>query len=239
MLGTGARLSTHVLLPCPLSLPTCHVPSWPQSPCRAQLQPVARGCSPWAQCGLQKRRSRGSGSCQTPTDQGSGLAPPGSARNGGAVLGVCMSVPSFGKGRRAHGNAALSCACQGQGLMLVAELWHPPRCHAPEQLLPSVQSKGTWARASHMPPLSQLWAQLCPTFTEVVRDQLWVCSGGSLAHGSPLHPAISRRCPCCAAASRRNTLTGHLSSRHHHRGAANRAYAVIYCCHGNDHTVTC
>lgn len=152
----------------------------------------------------------------------------------------CLHVGAF-IWERAQGTreCCLVLCLPGTGLMLVAELWHPPRCHAPERLLPSLQSKGTWARASHTPPLSQLWAQLCPTFTEVVRDQLWVCSGGSLAHGTPLHPAISRRCPCCAAASRRNTLTGHLSSRHWHRGAANRAYAVIYCCHGNDHTVTC
>lgn len=109
------------------------------------------------------------------------LAPPGSAQNRGAVVSVCMSVPSFQKGCRAHRDAALFCTCQGQDLMLVAELWHPLCCHAPEWLLPSLQSKGTWARnpCFHMPLLSQLWAQLCPTFTEVVRDQLWVYSGGS------------------------------------------------------------
>lgn len=105
---------------------------------------------------------------------------------------------------RAHRDAALFCACQGQELMLVAQLWHP-LCCAPEWLLPSLQSRrlGQGDPCFHMPLLSQLWARLCPTFTEVAMDQLWVCSGGSQAHGSPLHATIGRRCLCCAAPSRR------------------------------------
>lgn len=64
-------------------------------------------------------------------DLGLELAPPGSARNGNAVLSVCISAPPFRKGCRAHREAALSCACQGQELMLVAELWHSLGCRVP------------------------------------------------------------------------------------------------------------
>lgn len=148
-----------------------------------------------------------------------------------AVLSACMSVPSFGKGCRAHRDAALSCACQGQVLTLVAELWLP-LCCAAEWLLPSLQSQGI--PGFHTPPVSQLWAQLCPTFAEGVRDQLWVCSGGSQAHGSPLPLAEGARAvllpPERTRAARAPAPT---------RRSRSSACAVIHCCHGNDHTVTC
>lgn len=110
-------------------------------------------------------------------------------------------------------------SCGSHCVVLLSAFCPPCRAKGPGKGIPG----------SHPPPLSQPWAQLCPTFTEVLRGQLWVCSGGSQAHGSPLHPAIGRRCPCQAAPSRRNTLKGHPSSRHRHqhRGAANGA--VLPC----------
>lgn len=92
---------------------------------------MASGCSPWAAESPEQRE------WELPDPHGpelrAGSCWPCSEQD--AVLSVCTSVPSLGKGCRAHRDAALSCACQGQELILLAELWHP-LCCAPGWLLP-------------------------------------------------------------------------------------------------------
>lgn len=156
----------------------------------------------------------------------------------GCCAHVCMSVPSFGKGCRAHGDAALSCACQGWEFMLVAELWHPLCCRAPEWLLPSLQSKRTWAKGS----LASTEPAVGTALPHIHRGAQGPAVGllrwisGSWQPPAP-HLWQKVPVPCCSL--QENTPRGHPSSRNRrqHRGAANGA--VIYCCHGNDHTVTC
>lgn len=79
----------------------------------------------------------------------------------------------FGERRRVQGDAALSCACEGQGLMLAEELQHPLRCHDPEWLLPSLWGKGTWATVSLAPDAAsaKLAAGTALSHSHGARDQ--------------------------------------------------------------------
>lgn len=174
MLGTGARLSTHLLVTCPLSLLACRAPTGHEAP-------ATLSSSPW-------RLTLGTVGCRVAGAEGVGAARPpwsgaeswllqaplraGCCAQGVHGMHICMSVPSF-----IGYTGMLPCpvpardgrSCWGQScgthlvVVLLGGFCSPCRARGPGQGHPCLPHASS----------EQLWARLCPTFTEGVRGQLW------------------------------------------------------------------
>lgn len=179
---------------CPPSLPSVspngHAPPTTLGATRA------RGCSPWAQCGMRHRLHGGEQGVLGSRTPGLGGAAPGSAWSRDVVLPICVSVRPFrGRAQGTRGCCLAPClpgtgARAGGGAAAPAAL---SRSRVASALTAGQGDLGKGVPSS--PHCLCRAGHGHSSVTVSVRDRLWICSGGTWARGSPSHPAIGSGCP--------------------------------------------